>query len=111
MIICAAKLSIDLAIDELFSYIFHGENMISVNFFSNTKFETRVYSSFWEAKSRTFFFYTFSRRSRRKVNIFKKTKMGVTELIRLYNTHKKQLLFNVINILKFTTKNVKKRKK
>jgi hypothetical protein len=35
----------------------------------------------------------------------------MTELNRLYNINKKQLLFNLINILKSTTKNVKKRKK
>ena len=37
--------------------------------------------------------------------------MKLTELIKLYNTNKKQLLFNLINILKSTTKNVKKGKK
>ena len=79
--------------------------------FSNPKFERRVYSSFWEAKSRIFYFYTFSRTSRRKINIFKKTKMELTELIKLYKANKKQLLLVLINILKFTTKNVKKGKK
>ena len=35
----------------------------------------------------------------------------MTELITFYSMNKKQLLFNLINILKSTTKNVKKRKK
>jgi hypothetical protein len=37
--------------------------------------------------------------------------MELTELIKFYNMNKKQLLFNLINILKSTTKNVKKGKK
>jgi hypothetical protein len=53
---CAAKLSIDLAIDELFSCIFHRENENFVNFFSNSKFRMRVHWSFLEAKPRIFFF-------------------------------------------------------
>ena len=37
--------------------------------------------------------------------------MGITELTEHYNKNKKQLLLNSTNILKFTTKNVKKGKK
>ena len=37
--------------------------------------------------------------------------MDMTELIKLYSINKKQLLFSFINILKSTTKNIKKRKK
>ena len=37
--------------------------------------------------------------------------MKLTEPIKLYNTNKKQLLLNLINILKSTTKSVKKGKK
>jgi hypothetical protein len=37
--------------------------------------------------------------------------MDPTELTKLYNMNKKQLLLNLINILKPTTKNVKKGKK
>ena len=37
--------------------------------------------------------------------------MELTELIKLYNINKKQLLLRLINILKSTTKNVKKGKK
>ena len=35
----------------------------------------------------------------------------MTELIKHYSLNKKQLLFNMINILKSTTKNVKKKEK
>ena len=34
----------------------------------------------------------------------------MTEVTKLYNMSKKQLLLNLINILKSTTKNVKKRR-
>ena len=37
--------------------------------------------------------------------------MELTELIKLYNMNKKQLLLSIIIILKSTTKNVKKGKK
>jgi hypothetical protein len=37
--------------------------------------------------------------------------MGMTEFIKPYSLNKNQLLFNLINILKSTTKNAKKRKK
>jgi hypothetical protein len=37
--------------------------------------------------------------------------MELTELIKLYNMNKKQLLLNIINILISTTKNVKKGEK
>ena len=37
--------------------------------------------------------------------------MDITELIKLYSINKKQMLLNLIHILKSTTKNVKKRKK
>ena len=37
--------------------------------------------------------------------------MELIELIKLYNINKKQQLFNLVNILKSTTKNVKKRAK
>jgi hypothetical protein len=37
--------------------------------------------------------------------------MDLTEISTFYNMHKKQLLLNLINILKYTTKNVKKGKK
>jgi hypothetical protein len=36
--------------------------------------------------------------------------MDITELTKLYNKNRKQLLFNLMNILKSTTKNVKKGK-
>ena len=37
--------------------------------------------------------------------------MELTEVIKLYRSNKKQVLLNLINGLKSTTKNVKKRKK
>jgi hypothetical protein len=37
--------------------------------------------------------------------------MDLIELIKLYNTNKKRQLFNLVNILKSTTKNVKKERK
>ena len=37
--------------------------------------------------------------------------MELTEITKLYNMDRKQLLLNFVNILKYTTKNVKKRKK
>jgi hypothetical protein len=37
--------------------------------------------------------------------------MELTEAIKLHSTNKKQVLLNLINVLKSTTKNIKKRKK
>ena len=80
-------------------------------FFSNPKFEAMVYWSFLEAKSRIFFFYAFSRISPRKINILKKSKMELTELIRLYNINKKQLLLNLNKYFDIYYKKCQKRKK
>ena len=55
--------------------------------------------------------YTFLRISARKINILKKTKLGPIELSELNDISIKKMLLNLTNILKSTTKNVKKMKK
>ena len=49
--------------------------------------------------------------SPRKINILKQIKIDLIELIELYNINRKQLLRNLTNILKSTTKHVEKGKK
>ena len=80
---------IDQAINELFKYIFCGENLIFVNFFSNSKSDMRVYWPFFGAKLRIFFFYTFFRIVLRKINILKQNKLYTTELNEVYGANKK----------------------
>jgi hypothetical protein len=53
----AAKLYINWAIDELFSYIFRRENKFFVCFFQILKFGTSVYWSFFE-QNRGYSFFT-----------------------------------------------------
>jgi hypothetical protein len=111
LIKCATKLSIDPVIAELGSYIFRRENKIFVKFFSNSKFKTRVYWSFFEAKPKFFFFFTFLRISLRKINILKRAKLHWTELSKIYGKNKKYWLLYLTGILKSATKNGKNWKK
>ena len=80
-------------------------------FFSNPKFEAMVYSSFLKAKSRIFFFYAFSRISPRKINTLKNLKWNWQSSLGFITLTKNNCYSIWINILKSTTKNVKKRKK
>jgi hypothetical protein len=55
---CAAKLSIDEAIEGLFSYIFHGDNKLFVDsFFQKQNLEQGYTGLFWE-QNREYSFFT-----------------------------------------------------
>jgi hypothetical protein len=84
---------------------------LSKFFFSYSKYGMRAYWSFSVANPRIFLFYAFLGISLRKINIFQKTKLDLLGLAEIYNKYKKQPLLNLTNILKSTTKNVKKEKK
>ena len=102
------KLSVNRAITEFSSYIFCRENMIFVDFFSDSEFRMRVYKGKIEARNENTSLYTFLRISSRKINIFKKTKLDPRELNELDDMNVKKMLFNLTNILKSTTKMSKK---
>ena len=55
-----------------------------------------------------YFFTHFLRISLPNINILKRIKLDLIELIKLYNTNRKKLLLNLINILKSATKMLKK---
>ena len=76
--------------------------------FSNSEFEMRVYRRKIEAKSEGFSLYTFLRISSRKINILKKTKLDPRELNEVDDMNVKKMLLDLTNILKSTTKKVKK---
>ena len=64
-----------------------------------------------EARNEGIFLYTFLRISPRKINILKKTKLGLRELNELNNMNVKKALLNLTNNLKSTTKMPKNEKK
>jgi hypothetical protein len=106
------KLSVDLAIYHHFSYIFRRENRIFVNFFFQIQNMKRGYTGlFWQQNRGYSYFNAFFRISLRKINILKKTKMDLRDLIEFYNRNKKQLLLNLTNILKSATKKKSKKEK
>ena len=111
MITCTLKLPIDPAMDILFSYIIRRENRIFFDFFFKSKIWNDSILVIFGGQIKYIIFLSILRISRRKINILKKFKMELTKLIKLYNIIKKQLLLNLINILKSATKNVKKKKK
>ena len=80
-------------------------------FFSNSEFGMRVYRGEIEARSDGFSLFIFLRISPRKINILKKTKLGLRELNELDDRNVKKVLLNLTNILKSTTKMSKKMKK
>ena len=73
----------------------------------------RVYKGKFEARNErkpSILLYTFLRISPRKINILKRTKLCQVELNEGNDINVKKMLLNLINILKSTTKKVKKMK-
>ena len=70
----------------------------------------RVYRGKIEARSEGISLHTFLRTSPRKINIFKKTKLGSRERNELDEMNVQKALLNVTNILKSTKKMPKKMK-
>ena len=68
----------------------------------------RVYKGKIEARNEGIFLYIFLRISPRKINILKKTKLGLRELNELNDMNVKKVLLNLTNILKSTAKMSKK---
>jgi hypothetical protein len=110
---CALKLSIDLAIGERLSYIFHREKKNWAIFFFKFKIWNEVILLvFFGCKIGVILFYAFLKILLQKINTFKKKpKVHLIVLTELYNKNKNHLLLDSTNILKFIAKNVKKRKK
>ena len=68
----------------------------------------RVYKGKIEVRNASISLYTFLRISPRKINILKKTKLGLRELNELNDMNVKKVLLNLTNILKSTAKMSKK---
>ena len=71
----------------------------------------RVYRGKIEARNEGISLYTFLRISPRKIEILKRAKLGPREPNEVDEMNVKQMLLNLTNILKSTTKNLKKMKK
>ena len=105
------KLSIDLVITELSSYILRRENKTFVEFFFKFRIWDEGIQGKIEARNESIPLYTFLRISSRKINILKKIKLGPRELNELDDMNVKKMLLNLTNILKSTTKKSKRMKK
>jgi hypothetical protein len=68
----------------------------------------RVYKGKIEVRNEDISLYIFLRISPRKINILKKTKLGLRELNELNDMNVKKVLLNLTNILKSTAKMSKK---
>ena len=105
-----------LSIEPLLNFLvefFVEKTRFLLKFFSNSEFEMRVYREKLKLET-DILLYTFLRISPRKINIFKKTKLGPRELNKLNKLNEiniKKILFNITNILKSTTNISKKWKK
>ena len=75
-----------------------------VQIFSDSEFGMRVYKGKMKARNESTFLYTFFRISPQKINILKKSKLGLRELNKLDDTNIKKMLFNLEDILKYTAK-------
>ena len=71
----------------------------------------RVYKGKIEARNEGVSLYIFLKISPRKINIFKKTKMGPRELNKVVDMNVKKMSLNLTHILESTTKMPKKMKK
>ena len=69
------------------------------DFFSNSKFGTRVYKGKIEPGNESIPLYTFLRIFLRKINILKKTKLGPIEFNAVDDKNIKEMLLNLTNIL------------
>ena len=88
----------------LLAAFFIEKTRFSSIFFSNSEFGVRVYRGKIEARNESISLYTFLRISLRKINIFKKTKLGSRELNEMDDMNVRKMLLNLTNILKSTTK-------
>ena len=68
----------------------------------------RVYKGKIETRNESISLYTFLRISPPKINIQKKTKLGLRELNEVDDMNVEKVLLNLTNILKSTTKRSKK---
>ena len=68
----------------------------------------RIYKGKIEVRNEDISLYIFLRISPRKINILKKTKLGLRELNELNDMNVKKVLLNLTNILKSTAKMSKK---
>ena len=103
-------LSIKLLLNLLVKFFAEKTRFVS-NFFSNSEFGMRVYRGKSEARNEGISLYTFLTISPRKIDIFKKTKLGSREPDKLNEMNVKKMLSNLTDILKSTTKIPKKKKK
>ena len=76
--------------------------------FSNSEFGMRIYRGKIEARSKDISLYTFLRISPQKINILKRTKLGLVEVKEVDEMSVNKMLLNLTNILKSTTKMSKK---
>ena len=82
-----------------------------VNFFFKFRIWDEGIQGKTEARSEGIPLYTFLRIFPRKINILKKSKLGLRELNKLDDTNIKKMLFNLADILKSTAKMSKKKKR
>ena len=71
----------------------------------------RVYRGKIEARFKGIYLHTFLRKSPRKINILKNSKLSLRELNKLDDMNAKKMLLNLANILKPTIEMPKKMKK
>ena len=100
-------LLIELLLNPLATFFVEKTRFLPI-FFSNSEFGMRVYRGKIEARNEGISLYIFLTISPRKINIFINTKLDPRELNELNDMNVEKMLFNLTNILKSTTKMLKK---